>query len=217
MMGSCGVRRWLVGLVLAAVSTGAAGPGSAPPRALKPARGRFLVATRSLEDPQFAETVALLLDVTEEGATAVVINRPTDIRLSKLLPNITALRERVDVAFLGGPVMPTHLMVLVRGKPVGDSAEHVFGDVHVLTGKQAIRETLAAGLPRRRLRAYVGHAGWMSGQLDEEIQDGDWLVAAGDAELIFAEHAEDAWRHLIERSEGEWTRYRSPTRVATVP
>src|SRR5262245_34052993 len=189
----------------------------APLKTVPPARGRFLVATRGMADPEFEESVALLLDADDGGATAVVVNRPSDVKLSTLLPAVAALRERSDVAFLGGPVLPTHLVVLVRGKPVSGTAERLFADVHVLTARQAIRDALAAGIPRQRLRAYVGHAGWMPGQLDAEIQEGDWIVIAADPALVFAEHAETVWRQLIERSEGNWTRTIRLPRMASAP
>jgi|SRR5215831_2086219 len=217
--------RWWIVLVLVATALPAPGETGAPPthtvgaplKTVRPARGRFLVATRSMVDPEFAECVALLLDADDDGATAVVINRPSDVKLSTLLPAVEGLRERSDVAFLGGPVLPTHLVVLMRGKPVGGTAERLFADVHVLTARQAIRDALAAGLPRQRLRAYVGHAGWAPGQLDAEIEDGDWMVIAADPGLVFADHAETVWSQLIERSEGSWTRTNRLPRVASAP
>src|SRR6476620_11464903 len=49
------------------------------------APGMLLVATPSLQDPNFADTVVLLLDVTEEGALGVVLNRPSQIQLADVL------------------------------------------------------------------------------------------------------------------------------------
>src|SRR5215510_1142715 len=218
------MRPWIVFVLVATglpvrgeTGAPAAHTVGAPIKMVRPARGRFLVATRSMVDPEFAECVALLLDADDDGATAVVINRPSDVKLSTLLPAVAALRERSDVAFLGGPVLPTHLVVLVRGKAPSGTAERLFADVHVLTARQAIRDALAAGIPRQRLRAYVGHAGWMPGQLDAEIQDGDWMVVTADPALVFADHAETVWPQLIERSEGNWTRTIRPPRIASAP
>src|SRR4051794_23585382 len=47
--------------------------------------GMLLVATPALLDPNFADTVVLLLDVDENGALGVVINRPSPIRVADVL------------------------------------------------------------------------------------------------------------------------------------
>ena len=43
-----------------------------------PTKGRLLVATPPLEDPNFDRTVVYMLEHHDEGALGVIINRPTD-------------------------------------------------------------------------------------------------------------------------------------------
>src|SRR3990170_3964995 len=42
-------------------------------------KGKFLVAARNLVDPNFSETVVLLLDYGGHGAVGLVINRPPQV------------------------------------------------------------------------------------------------------------------------------------------
>ena len=49
------------------------------------ASGMLLVATPALQDPNFVDTVVLLLDVTEEGALGVVLNRPSQVLVADVL------------------------------------------------------------------------------------------------------------------------------------
>ena len=57
--------------------------------------GMLLVATTALQDPHFVDTVVLLLDVSEDGALGVVLNRPSPILvaegLGRAIP-VTTLR-----------------------------------------------------------------------------------------------------------------------------
>ncbi|MBN1835703.1 MAG: YqgE/AlgH family protein, partial [Spirochaetales bacterium] len=50
----------------------------------EPARGTFLVASRELVDPNFRQTVVLLLEYGKEGAVGLVANRPSEVPLATL-------------------------------------------------------------------------------------------------------------------------------------
>ena len=70
---------------------------TAPTRAApgRLARGKLLVASERLVDPNFRETVVLLLEYEAGGgALGVVINRPTDVPLATLLPDVEELSDR---------------------------------------------------------------------------------------------------------------------------
>src|SRR5262245_30650641 len=68
------------------------------------AAGKFLIAKRDLTDPNFAETVVLLIRYDEKGAMGLIVNRPTKVPLSKVFADIPAAKGRKDPVYLGGPV-----------------------------------------------------------------------------------------------------------------
>ena len=67
-----------------------------------------------------------------------------------------------------------------------------------------LRRLLEENTSRERLRAYAGYAGWGTGQLDREVQRGDWYVVPADAETIFRTPANEMWPRLIAKSAGQW-------------
>ena len=79
-----------------------------------PRRGRFLVASRQTVGPFFHQTVVLLLSADPEGAIGLVINRPTELPVSALLPSVAEVQRRTDPAHFGGPVEPNRVMVLIE-------------------------------------------------------------------------------------------------------
>src|SRR5215510_406114 len=83
------------------------------------ARGRLLVATPDLKDPNFSRTVVLMLEHNEEGALGVVLNRPLDLPVSEVLPDWAESVTAPACLFVGGPVSPTAVIGLGRGDGEG--------------------------------------------------------------------------------------------------
>lgn len=202
--GGMARARLLVALLLAAVATGDASAAPAPPP--EPARGKFLVARESLTDPNFRETVILLLEYEPDGALGVVINRPTDVPLAKLLPDVSELSGRPDLAFLGGPVARDRMILLIRASTAPAASARVLDDVFITSSLDVLRELSRGAEDARRFRAYVGYAGWGPRQLDDEIQRGDWSVTAGEPGSVFAKDPKSVWSELTERTSGQWVR-----------
>ena len=198
-----------LGVWLAAATATGAGPSATPP-----AKGRFLIASHSLGDPHFAETVILLLAYGPGGAMGVIINRPTEVRLATALPKVDELHERTEHLFAGGPVSRYAMLLLVRAAKRPKSAEVIFGDVYASGSLTVLRRALGRTGKTDRWRAYAGYAGWGTGQLEQEIGRGDWHVADADVTTLFDTEPDQIWSKLIERFSGEWTRDTGASKVA---
>jgi putative transcriptional regulator len=185
----------------------------------EPAKGRFLVASHKLVDPNFSETVVLLFAYEASGAMGVVINRPADVPLRSVLGDVEELRDRSDPLYLGGPVAPNFLLVLLRAAQPPESSQAIFDGVYVSASRAALREALLKAGKTNRVRAYAGYASWGAGQLDREIARGDWHVTAADPTMVFETKASAIWPTLIQQFSGEWTRRRGcpGDAVVTVP
>src|SRR6478735_7640327 len=70
----------------------------------QPVAGMLLVATPALVDPNFADSVVLLLDVDDSGALGVVLNRPSGVPVDAVLDGWADVVAEPDVLFHGGPV-----------------------------------------------------------------------------------------------------------------
>jgi putative transcriptional regulator len=167
------------------------------------AKGKFLVASRELLDPNFHEAVILLADYGETGASGLIINRPTPVTLSEILPGEESLRPRNDPIYIGGPVGRDRLILLIRSAEKPMDAQPLFDDVYISGSASTLRD-LAGGHGQARFRAYMGYAGWGPGQLESEVERGDWWVVPAEAEAIFEKPPMSLWQKLIERSAGEW-------------
>ena len=166
-----------------------------------PARGKFLIASRDLLDPNFAETVVLLVDYDSDGALGVIINRPTQTLISEVLPDVESVAERPDRVWLGGPVAQWQLVMLGRSDAGLDEGRMVMDDLYFSASRSALEELLAED---GEFRLYAGYAGWSPGQLDEEIDRGGWKVLPGELSMVFDQAPLDLWPELIMRTTVHW-------------
>ena len=164
------------------------------------ANGIFLVAKREMRDPRFHQTVVLITQPPQGGPFGVIVNRPLDRPLSEVFPDQGTLKGKKDVLYLGGPVSREGLMFLARSPKPPARAVPVLKDVYFTADLSWIEAQLKRSDPARNLRVFSGYSGWGSGQLQNEIERGDWHVLPADAETIFEKDPARIWPELIRRA-----------------
>ena len=168
--------------------------------------GMLLVATPALLDPNFADTVVLLLDVNDEGALGVVLNRPTALAVSEVLDAWAEVVAEPEVLFQGGPVETDGALAvaLLQASPGAVGSEVGFREVVGRLGLLDLDtpvELVADGLAR--LRIFAGYAGWGADQLRREIDEGSWYVVPARADDVFRLDATDLRRDVLRRQPGD--------------
>jgi putative transcriptional regulator len=146
-------------------------PDTAPART-----GRLLVAEPGLRDPNFAGTVVLLLNHSDEGSLGVILNRPLEAGVGEVLAAWAGYTSPPDRLFQGGPVglsSAIGVAVLPGDGPEPPGVRRLIGAFAVvdLDSPPALVRPSVAGL-----RVFVGHAGWGAGQLEGELAEGSWFV-----------------------------------------
>lgn len=153
-------------------------------------KGQLLVATPGLLDPNFFRTVVLLLEHTDEGAVGVVLNRPSDFELVATLPDWETRAAAPPVVFVGGPVAEGTAICLGR-----------VGGQDGITVVDASRDP--DDLAADEVRFFSGYAGWGSGQLEDEIDEGAWIVVEADPDDALDDEPELLWSRVLERQGGD--------------
>jgi putative transcriptional regulator len=163
--------------------------------------GRLLVATPSLRDPNFDRAVVLILSHDDDGALGVVVNRPTGVPVTEILPNWQPVVTAPGVVFHGGPVSLDSALGLVAmadgTEPLG--VRRVSGQVGVVdldTPPEIVQPGVVA------MRVFAGYAGWSPEQLESEIAEGSWYVVDAEPDDAFRDDAEALWRAVLRRQDG---------------
>ncbi len=173
---------------------------------LRLSRGKFLVASRQLKDPNFTETVVLLVEYDRSGAMGLVLNRPTEMRLSTVLPDMEGLQDLPHTVYVGGPVAKNQMLLLIRSGSKPDDARLIFDDIYVSSSRALLRKMVDHRDPGQTFRLYAGHAGWAPGQLDQEVARGGWHILQADVATVFEKAPAEIWPELIQRSSALWVR-----------
>lgn len=163
------------------------------------AKGVLLVASPSLNDPNFHQTVLLLVKHGSEGTLGLILNRSTNVLLSQALPNLTALKGTHHRLFAGGPVEPTRLLLLFRLKKPPADARPVIDGLYVGGTPALLERVLTEAKPTEVFRAFAGYAGWAPGQLEFEMLQGAWGVLPLEGIDIFGKDPAALWPDSIAR------------------
>jgi putative transcriptional regulator len=163
-------------------------------------KGRLLVASPALIDPNFLRCVVLLAEHSEEGgAMGVVLSRPTETSVAEAAPALEPLVEEDAVVHVGGPVEPAAVLVVAEFEDPGDAAVVVFDSVGFMSGGSELDRVAAA---TRNARIFVGYAGWAPGQLEAELAEESWFVLEPEPADVFSEASAELWSAVLGRQEG---------------
>jgi putative transcriptional regulator len=163
--------------------------------------GKLLVASRGLGDPNFAKTVILLVHSDDQGIVGLILNRRTDLGLSRVLEGIPGTKDRSDPVYLGGPVQVAAVSALLQSQTKVEGADHIFGGVYLINAKTILEQTLAARPSPQVFRVYLGYAGWTNLQLRKEVELGAWFIFPPDTDVVFNSDPGSLWPEMIRKTE----------------
>jgi putative transcriptional regulator len=168
--------------------------------------GMLLVAVPHMLDPNFARSVVLVCDHTEEGALGLIINRPTEAVVVDYLPGWTHLVVEPAVVFEGGPVQRDVAIGLAR-TATNHPAPVAFTAVATSSGLFDLDSDPADAFGLEGIRVFSGYAGWEPGQLEAEITEGGWFVVPLQPGDGFVEHPARLWGAVLARQGGRLAVY----------
>lgn len=187
------MRSVLLGALLALIVGVTGGPDAAAETMV----GRLLVAQPSLEDPNFSESVVLIIRHGDGGAFGLIINQFVEFRApQEILALFSEDTPESDVSVavhIGGPVQPATTLVLHSAEFQMDRTDRV-GTLFAVSPTVDTLIATVRGKGPAEMRIFFGYAGWGPGQLEQEIDSGSWAVIDADRDLVFSDDAASVWR-----------------------
>ncbi len=166
-------------------------------------KGRLLLATPPLEDPNFDRTVVYMLEHQDDGAIGLVLNRPSTEALEAPLDRWIDLQAPPSAVFAGGPVETNAMIGMATTKVVSDEPIENLTPINgaiASTDLSADPALVAAHVDN--VRVFRGYAGWGAGQLDLEIEQGAWLVLDAEIDDVFSDRPDELWHTVLKRQPG---------------
>ena len=164
-------------------------------------KGRLLVATPALFDPNFRRTVVLVGEHGEEGAMGLVLNRPSELKVGDAVPPLAPVAGADSLVHVGGPVQPEAVLVLAEFADPSVAATLVVGDVGFASSEGELE---SVGDAVRRARVFAGYSGWGPGQLESELEEESWLVEPAEGVDLFPAPGEDLFAAVLRRKGGTY-------------
>jgi putative transcriptional regulator len=163
--------------------------------------GQLLLASPALHDPNFVRTVVLIGVHSEEGAMGVVLNRPSAVTVGEAAPQLEEAVSESEPVYVGGPVQPSSIVFLAEFLDPTPAGLLVLGRI----GFPAVDADLVAiSDATERVRVFAGFAGWAEGQLEAELDEGDWIAQSALPEDIFTDVPEELWSTVLTRKGGSY-------------
>lgn len=159
---------------------------------------RILVASQDLLDPVFRQTLVFMCGHDEEGAMGLVLNRPTGKTLDDILDDDESPPFLKNVPlYFGGPVRAQEVLLVVF------SWSECGGKVECVCSPEQDVLSSTFDHPRHEMRAFLGCAGWGSGQLESELREGSWRVTEPHPLMFREPYSSKFWR-VLESGDERW-------------
>jgi putative transcriptional regulator len=170
---------------------------------IDPGPGVILIAHPWLPDPNFARMVVLLCDHrADEGTFGLVLSRRLDHKVGEV---VETLADTDHALFLGGPVQPNTLHFLHRREDELESAIRIQDGLAWGGDFDLVQAMLIAGdIDPADIRFFAGYSGWGPGQLEEEIEEGSWILTTAPTDIVMDTEVENLWRVLLRRMGGPY-------------
>jgi putative transcriptional regulator len=165
-------------------------------------KGRLLIASPKIVDPNFRRTVVFMTEHGDDGAMGLILNRAAETTIGEAVPDLAWVSDPGAVVHVGGPVAATAVIVLAEFDDPALSALLVDGDLGFVPAE--IEDTDAFSTTLRRARVFAGHAGWGAGQLESELEDDSWIVEPAARDDVFTQRPDELWSDVLRRKGREY-------------
>ena len=161
----------------------------------------LLISVPHMNDEIFERSVIYVCEHNLEGAMGLIINKPMDAISFKDPKNAIHLisnhfENLKSNLYFGGPILVEKITVLHTSELKIETAIPLNKKISISSGEEIIRDIEKD--VNLNYKLFCGHSGWSPGQLEREIENGDWLLQSSKTDLLFNLTAEKIWENATE-------------------
>ena len=162
---------------------------------MKSFSNHFIISMPHMNDPIFSKSLIYICEHDDDGAMGLIINKPMISENAADIIQQTGLAQiepQPDIYF-GGPVNLEMGLILHDANYNIEGTLTISKSVALTSNKQIVLDLKNGGGPDE-FRFSFGYAGWGKGQIEREIENGDWLLMPSDDDFIFSIPNTDKWK-----------------------
>lgn len=165
--------------------------------------GKILIASPlTVEGNLFHRALVYVLSHTKDGSVGLMLNRfvhsASFKTLFKTLNDHPKAGDMNLKVYMGGPVEPERAFFLHSGEYNKNLLFQFQDNIAVSSNTDILLDIMDGSGPKEKL-FFVGYTGWVSGQLETEIKNNQWIVSDFDRGLIFKQKDTDKWSTALHR------------------
>ena len=162
----------------------------------------ILISMPHMQDPFFGNAVIYMCEHDTKGAMGLIVNKPfgdPEIKATfdQLFESADEILQSVSQVYFGGPVLVERGILLHSNQFHSDDSIKISDDFFISSHKKTLDE-MKSQRGGQCSRLLLGHAGWSGGQLEREIENGDWLVQETSPDFIFNIPVNQMWGMAIQ-------------------
>jgi len=163
-------------------------------------KNQILISMPHMADPYFSKSVVYICEHNKDGAMGLIVNKQfkePDLKdlFEQLYVGNESINSLVQNIFFGGPVLLERGIVL-HGADYEAEGTISLSDSISLTSQEHVLKELQSK-PDIPFKLMLGHSGWSAGQLEREIENGDWLMQSTTPDFLFNLSPDQMWKHAI--------------------
>lgn len=159
------------------------------------ATGCMLISEPFMSDDSFQRAVILIVAYEpQKGAFGLVLNHPSPFAINDVVPEIYDF----NTLYEGGPVSENELFYLHSVGHLLNNSENIVDDICFGGDFERVKSLINSGVIKpHHIMFFKGYSGWDAGQLEQEIENGVWVVSPFNASLLFADANTDIWSKAL--------------------
>lgn len=167
----------------------------------EPSPGMLLISAPGMLSESFARSVILVIEHNEALTFGVNLTQRSELAVANLMPEWADVVAKPQALYIGGPVNQQSVVGLGVTRPGVDinSAPQLNRLANRLAHIDLRSDPAELGELIEGMRLFAGYCEWAPGQLDDEIERGDWyVVPALPGDVIMPGRA-DLWGDVMRR------------------
>ena len=161
-------------------------------------KNQILISMPHMNDPFFSKSVVYICEHEKNGAMGMIVNKKLDApELNKIINKLFKVEKYFNTfksnTFFGGPVSLERGIILHHSDYSSSKSISISKSISLTSDQGALGDLKRGkGVP---FKIILGHAGWSAGQLEREIENGDWLIQNTTSDFIFNLSPNQMWEH----------------------
>ena len=167
---------------------------------MKTLLNQIVIAMPHMQDERFNKSVIFICEHNSYGAIGLIINKRIEKDLS--LKIINELNKKIDFVvnnhvplYFGGPVSTERGIVLHDKNIMINNSVKISNNLFMSSHIDSVK--MVQSNKKCKYKFMMGYSGWSPGQLESEIENGDWIIQETSSDFVFNNSDEQMWELAI--------------------